>query len=1450
MLLFLTLLWVGRVTAQVTETTEGGDIQQTLNAMFQNVNTSTVPYGLLMSKSIYFDNIHKYNGVTISDSTDVNINTFGWLYSMLGMAQVGANTLPAAETLYGENAYTEGAPVPLVVMCERYGHFKSTAFDDNLMRYDNNQLFDVSGRTEDPYTSSLVFVASPIVNKFKTGNISFVLPSNRIIRNFGTSPAFSIDFGSGFRSIRVGEPFSVSLPVGTTRAVMQLQVTNGRLKQRFKCRFEIEVAPSIFNAPVPESGGLDEIYSDDNLNSSYEPFWETRPEDGTNRIRADVTTFYACSDKKLRKPLLILDGFNTGTKDNVNLDGIVAKDFLDFFNTYTNTPIALNRDRPITKDLRLAGYDLIFVSWTSEEGRDDLRRSAALLQKLLAQINSEKARNGSTEKNAIIGLSMGGVVAKYALLDLERKNPNAANGGHDVKLFIGYDSPMQGANIPLGFQYLIKDLGDQVLGGVLGRNVPTLKGGLKTLKSSAARQLLTYQAFDANPKFPIQFTSFYNELNGMGRLQKCDYKTVSNGSMVGTPNFPAGKQLLGGRVYIPIAINVAYYLDLDVKALPATSQNFETIYKRTLGLRIVSLLGRRDININTRNIVIKDLRPLDGAPGGTTGLTGGVGIDLKTLGNINGGKYDDGNREDLKTTFIPTVSALDIKSPQGDNVFLNVSNEQALVDNQVVGSNGMVGSRSNSQSDVATEIGLGENRIANQAHVGLSYRTTGFLLYNLVTKNPLETSANVTLNNRTYNFGINALGFPLTPPSPGNFQPKALNNIIDYTLNVTNTGQLWVNRSGKIGFTDDMNAPTNADNSAYSLIIQQADGCKSSTDNALGIVNVGNNGIVRVGDGATNNPTTVRIRSGGTLRVQNLGTLIVERSATRVDVENGGQLIVEMGGNLNLTGLNTKIIVKTGGKMIINGGANINLTGLTSSIVIEQGGELVINGTMNFTGIGCFQFDIQHVLTLNSDFILRGSGKTNTLIKLTDAPGGTVNKMVISGRSVNISNALVSYGVDCQIEITNNNATQTNTFFNVGFDGVPLSSKALKFINSENINIIGGDFSNLTDGIVINGNASGNDGVYIGGCNFTGVGNGISAKDISFVRMGQCNFNYASSPLMLDFGTACKVENGTLNIENRSIFQGNFNGNRWGNYKAIELINATMNNGNELKITDFKTGIDATIGDNNILLWESTEIIHCETGINFNRPTSTATGRIDLHCTRLVDNMTGIKGQDVYFGSGDGRTMAYGNEFKNLDSPNSLLFDIFYPGSIATANYNNFTASNNFWSNGFNNTKFNLITGLCTNCTTLFSHRLRIEQCAEATAFCAGNWVQSCCGRFLKSSDGLNPVRGEVVNCATGGSGGSDALVAQKPNNPSATKADNDNLKIYPNPATETVKLDIEVGNYTLKVLNTVGQTIFEQNTEGSLSVNVATWTNGIYLFEVTNKATNKRQRSKIVVQH
>jgi Secretion system C-terminal sorting domain len=73
---------------------------------------------------------------------------------------------------------------------------------------------------------------------------------------------------------------------------------------------------------------------------------------------------------------------------------------------------------------------------------------------------------------------------------------------------------------------------------------------------------------------------------------------------------------------------------------------------------------------------------------------------------------------------------------------------------------------------------------------------------------------------------------------------------------------------------------------------------------------------------------------------------------------------------------------------------------------------------------------------------------------------------------------------------------------------------------------------------------------------------------------------------------------------------------------------------------------------------------------------------------------------------------------------------------------------------------------------------------------------------------------------------------------------------VLPNLVNNAVQIELKKGNYMFRASNTVGQTIFEQNTEGVLSINVATWTNGMYLFEVTDKTTTKRQRSKIVVQH
>jgi hypothetical protein len=147
---------------------------------------------------------------------------------------------------------------------------------------------------------------------------------------------------------------------------------------------------------------------------------------------------------------------------------------------------ALNSDRPIPdsiyallgydndsqhlgNDLRLLGYDLIIVNfplypigpfpsyvpilppvyYSRDGGADLMERNALTMEKLIMDINTEVANNtapGTTpEKLVIVGPSMGGQITRYALKDMENKGVN-----HNTRLWIAFDSPNHGANIPVG----------------------------------------------------------------------------------------------------------------------------------------------------------------------------------------------------------------------------------------------------------------------------------------------------------------------------------------------------------------------------------------------------------------------------------------------------------------------------------------------------------------------------------------------------------------------------------------------------------------------------------------------------------------------------------------------------------------------------------------------------------------------------------------------------------------------------------------------------------------------------------------------------------------------------------------------------------------------------------------------------------------------------------------
>ena len=110
-------------------------------------------------------------------------------------------------------------------------------------------------------------------------------------------------------------------------------------------------------------------------------------------------------------------------------------------------------------------------------GADFIERNAMLLVELLDIINTAKAPN-SPEQNVIIGPSMGGIISRYALNYMEANTIDA-----DTRLYLSFDSPHLGANVPIGLQHQLNYLAFNSLSPSV--EIQPLIDGF--LKSSAAR---------------------------------------------------------------------------------------------------------------------------------------------------------------------------------------------------------------------------------------------------------------------------------------------------------------------------------------------------------------------------------------------------------------------------------------------------------------------------------------------------------------------------------------------------------------------------------------------------------------------------------------------------------------------------------------------------------------------------------------------------------------------------------------------------------------------------------------------------------------------------------------------------------------------------------------------------------------------------------------------------
>ncbi len=317
--------------------------------------------------------------------------------------------------------------------------------------------------------------------------------------------------------------------------------------------------------------------------------------------------YYEGYDHKLDKPVIIAEGFDIAGNMTTN-----------FYK---------KRWSSLIRKLRNKGYDIFILNFRAPNR--DLRDNAQIVKKLIKGINDEK--KGHYE-GVYIGESMGGVIGRIALKQMEDENYD-----HQIGLFVPYDSPFKGANIPLGIQFVVHDafwsLPNYIISAtylvemieyIFGIDVPYVDI-YQQLTSKAAKQMFV-RHFKGN--------SDYNELQNY--LKKLGYPKLSrnvaftNGS--NSSNFQNVSQ--GQRIF-----KITQYwglVNLHVFSWYAKLNSRSKVSEFKY-----SNMGIFDFHLTWENrYVYTNNQFFDNAPGGY--------IEKE----INGSS--------IKFCFVPTLSAIDI----------------------------------------------------------------------------------------------------------------------------------------------------------------------------------------------------------------------------------------------------------------------------------------------------------------------------------------------------------------------------------------------------------------------------------------------------------------------------------------------------------------------------------------------------------------------------------------------------------------------------------------------------------------------------------------------------------------------------------------------------------------------------------------------------------------------
>jgi hemolysin-activating ACP:hemolysin acyltransferase len=769
---------------------------------------------------------------------------------------------------------------------------------------------------------------TPGVHVFNTGNFIHSNYSSNM-----TIQAISFDEGMTWNSL-VNNSISTIIPSNINWFSVAVKYSvNGAMKKT-GIKFQVETKSLINPDTAPWQ-----------VSSSFEI--DTLV--GNDFVKGNAYTLLS-TDGIFDKPFVFVEGIDFGNDHLPTRNGTFGWDA--FSSGSATGEYAMLQLMPYWIDtLQQHGYDLVLVDFY--DGARYIRENAALLEKIIHLCTVHK---NSNESIVVAGASMGGLISRYALRNMELQNKP-----HCTRLYISLDAPHLGAYIPMSLQsalYFMSPYSSAANSFVYDK-----------LERPAAQQLLFYQWGASNQLQPANFLSFQSELNAMGLPQNCRNIAVANGNKNGIG--------LSTNITEPLlteSCNASNLVDGDefrLKFFPIPGSN--DYVENTSTHRVVADLKLTEVDLDflsisisqysARPMVSVNALPFDYSCGGySSSIKDFVDAINETAsfnsacGTINNDQFE------LYHNFVPTSSALHCNT---NMPFTAINEIEIPFDNWYAPSGN------------------------NQPHSGINYGNLAFIAE--------EVFADELPNGHSV--------FRMNVENGSNF------NFGNSGLQVLPSTTIENNSVVSIGALGESNSSLN------SLVFPGDEiNIETGIDCGQGSVDIREGGALHIGDTAGTVNASLHVQQTTTINLQDNGTLFIHPNGQLI-LENNSTLNL-LGGTLQVEGKvvllpGGKIVFSSGELILNNTAASIEFRGgqlhlnAQSDFNVEaiQGGFDVFS-SWNETDV---------IFASGSRMHVEGIGSENTLLRIHEGAmfneSGTANYIKFKNGKIELNEnaTLLSY---------------------------------------------------------------------------------------------------------------------------------------------------------------------------------------------------------------------------------------------------------------------------------------------------------------------------------------------------------------------------------------------------------------------------------------------------------